>query len=611
MCGIVGAVAERNIVPILMEGLRRLEYRGYDSAGIAVLNGTEHLKRVRTVGKVKALQEAIDLSPTHGKLGIAHTRWATHGVPSERNAHPHISNDGLAIVHNGIIENHDELRADLQRLGYAFTSETDTEVIAHRIHHHLGTLGDLFKAVRATVAELEGAYALVVLSENDPDRLILAREGCPVVIGLGVEENFVASDVSALLPVTRRFMFLEEGDVAEVRRRSVRVIDRDGNSVERPVRDSELSADAAEKGQYKHFMLKEIHEQPRAIANTLQERVANGRLLEAAFGPAASEVFERTEHVHIVACGTSFHAGAVARYMIEQICKIPCSVEIASEYRYRNPVVPKNSLFVTISQSGETADTLAALRLAKQGGYLSSLAICNVPESSLVRESELVMLTRAGPEIGVASTKAFTTQLTALSMLVIAIAKHHSADAERERGLVQRLIELPGLVEKTLTLDPIIHKLALRFADKHHALFLGRGAMHPIAMEGALKLKEISYIHAEAYAAGELKHGPLALVDADMPVIAVAPNNDLLEKLKSNLMEVRARGGELIVFADPESGIAPSEGVTVIHLPRHVSYFQAPTVYTIPMQLLSYHVAILKGTDVDQPRNLAKSVTVE
>ncbi len=611
MCGIVGAVAERNIVPILMEGLRRLEYRGYDSAGIAVLNGTAHLKRVRTVGKVKMLQEALEQSPTHGKLGIAHTRWATHGVPSERNAHPHISKDGLAIVHNGIIENHDELRAELQRLGYSFTSETDTEVIAHRIHHHLGTLGDLFKAVRATVAELEGAYALVVLSEDDPDRLILAREGCPVVIGLGVEENFVASDVSALLPVTRRFMFLEEGDVAEVRRQSVRVLDRDGNTVERPVRDSELSADAAEKGQYEHFMLKEIHEQPRAIANTLQERVANGRLLEAAFGPAATEIFKRTEHVHIVACGTSFHAGAVARYMIEQICKIPCSIEIASEYRYRNPVVPKNSLFVTISQSGETADTLAALRLAKQAGYLSSLAICNVPESSLVRESELVMLTRAGPEIGVASTKAFTTQLTALSMLVVAIAKHHGADPERERGLVQRLIELPALVEKTLTLDPIIQRLALRFADKQHALFLGRGAMHPIAMEGALKLKEISYIHAEAYAAGELKHGPLALVDADMPVIAVAPNNDLLEKLKSNLMEVRARGGELIVFADPESGIEPSDGVTVIHLPKHVSYFQAPVIYTIPMQLLSYHVAILKGTDVDQPRNLAKSVTVE
>jgi len=611
MCGIVGAVAERNIVPVLMEGLRRLEYRGYDSAGVAVLNGTDKLKRVRTVGKVKMLQEAIEASPTAGKLGIAHTRWATHGVPSERNAHPHISEDGLAIVHNGIIENHEELRAELAKLGYSFTSETDTEVIAHRIHFHMKTVKDLFKAVRATVAELEGAYALAVISEHEPDRLILAREGCPVVVGLGVGENFVASDVAALLPVTRRFMFLEEGDVADVHRTSIKVLDREGNSVERLVRESELSADAAEKGQYRHFMLKEIHEQPRALANTLQERVANGRLLEQAFGPAAGEIFKRTEHVHIVACGTSSHAGAVARYFIEQICKIPCTIEIASEYRYRNPVVPRNSLFVTISQSGETADTLAALRLAKQAGYLSSLAICNAPESSLVRESELVMLTRAGPEIGVASTKAFTTQLAALSMLVIAIAKHHGSDAERERGLVQRLIELPGMMEKTLALDPVIHKLAERFADKHHALFLGRGALYPIAMEGALKLKEISYIHAEAYAAGELKHGPLALVDADMPVIAVAPNNDLLEKLKSNLMEVRARGGELIVFADPESGFESSDGVTVIEMPRHVSYFQAPAIYTIPLQLLSYHVAILKGTDVDQPRNLAKSVTVE
>jgi glucosamine--fructose-6-phosphate aminotransferase (isomerizing) len=611
MCGIVGAIAERNIVPILMEGLRRLEYRGYDSAGIAVLNGTQHLKRMRTVGKVKALQDALEQSPTDGNVGIAHTRWATHGVPSERNAHPHISHDGLAIVHNGIIENHDELREELKRLGYAFSSETDTEVIAHRIHHHLETVKDLFKAVRATVAELEGAYALAVVSESDPERIILAREGCPVVIGLGVEENFVASDVAALLPVTRRFMFLEEGDVAEIRRKSIRILDKEGSSVERPVKESELSAEAAEKGPYRHFMLKEIHEQPRAVADTLQERVANGRLLEAAFGPAATDVFKRTEHVHIVACGTSYHAASVARYLIEQICKLPCSVEIASEYRYRNPVVLKNSLFVTISQSGETADTLAALRLAKEAGYLSTLSICNVPESSLVRESELVMLTRAGPEIGVASTKAFTTQLAALSMLVIALAKHRGADAERERGLVSRLIELPSLIEKTLKLDPVIEELAKRFADKRHTLFLGRGVLHPVAMEGALKLKEISYIHAEAYAAGELKHGPLALVDADMPVITVAPNNDLLEKLKSNMMEVRARGGELIVFADPESGITPSDGVTVITMPKHVTYFQAPAVYTIPLQLLSYHVAILKGTDVDQPRNLAKSVTVE
>jgi glutamine---fructose-6-phosphate transaminase (isomerizing) len=611
MCGIVGAIAERNVVPILMEGLRRLEYRGYDSAGIAVLNGTAHLKRLRTVGKVKILQDAIDADPTHGKVGIAHTRWATHGVPSERNAHPHVSHDGLAIVHNGIIENHEELREDLKKLGYTFTSETDTEVIAHRVHHHLKSQKDLFKAVRATVAELEGAYALAVVSEAEPERIVLAREGCPVVIGLGVGENFVASDVAALLPVTRRFMFLEEGDVADIHRTSIKVLDKTGASADRPVRESELSADAAEKGQYRHFMLKEIHEQPRAVADTLAERVANGRLLEAAFGPAATAVFARVEHVHIVACGTSYHSGVVARYFIEQICKLPCSVEIASEYRYRNPVVPKNSLFVTISQSGETADTLAALRLAKQAGYLSSLAICNVPESSLVRESELVMLTRAGPEIGVASTKAFTTQLTALSMLVVALAKNRTADAERERSLVQRLIEIPALIEKTLTLDPVIYNLAKRFADKHHALFLGRGALSAIAMEGALKLKEISYIHAEAYAAGELKHGPLALVDADMPVITVAPNNDLLEKLKSNLQEVRARGGELIVFADPESGITPSEGVTVIQMPKHVSYFQAPIVYTVPLQLLAYHVAILKGTDVDQPRNLAKSVTVE
>jgi len=611
MCGIVGAVAERNVVPILIEGLQRLEYRGYDSAGIAVLNGSKHLMRLRTVGKVRMLEDALEQTPTNGKIGIAHTRWATHGVPSERNAHPHISRDGLAIVHNGIIENHEELRADLERRGYRFTSETDTEVIAHRIHYHLQTVEDLFKAVRATVAELEGAYALLVVSEHDPERLILARQGCPVVIGVGVNENFVASDVAALLPVTRRFIYLDEGDVAEVRRQTVRIIDRDGNSVERAVRESELTADAAEKGQYQHYMLKEIHEQPRALADTLSERVANGRLLEAAFGPAATEVFKRTQNVHIVACGTSFHAASVARYFVEQICKIPCAVDIASEYRYRSPLVPSQSLFVTISQSGETADTLAALRLAKHSGYLSTLAICNVPESSLVRESELVMLTRAGPEIGVASTKAFTTQLAALGMLVIALARHRGADAERERGLVSRLIELPGLVEKTLELDGVVQRLAERFANKHHALFLGRGPLYPIALEGALKLKEISYIHAEGYPAGELKHGPLALVDHDMPVVTVAPNNDLLEKLKSNLQEVRARGGELIVFADPESGLRSSDGVTVVEMPRHVTYVQAPVVYTIPLQLLAYHTAILRGTDVDQPRNLAKSVTVE
>jgi glucosamine--fructose-6-phosphate aminotransferase (isomerizing) len=431
------------------------------------------------------------------------------------------------------------------------------------------------------------------------------------VIGVGENENFVASDVAALLPVTRKFIFLDEGDVAEIRRHSIRVLDSAGAVAERPVRESSLSADAAEKGDYAHYMLKEICEQPRAIAQTLEERVAGGKLLEAAFGPLASEIFRRTEAVQIVACGTSYHAGAVAKYYVEQIARLPCWVEIASEYRYRNPVVPKNTLFVTISQSGETADTLAALRMAKQSGYLSSLSICNVPESSLVRESDLVLLTRAGPEIGVASTKAFTTQLAALNMLVIALAKFHGADAERERNLVQRLIEIPALVEKTLHLDDTIRELAKRFADKHHALFLGRGQMHPIAMEGALKLKEISYIHAEAYPAGELKHGPLALVDADMPVVTVAPNNDLLEKLKSNLQEVRARGGELYVFADPDSGIQSTEGVTVITMPKHVSHFQAPAVYTVPLQLLAYHCAILRGTDVDQPRNLAKSVTVE
>ena len=610
MCGIVGAVAERNVVPILMEGLRRLEYRGYDSAGLAVLkNGV--MRRQRRLGKVAELQAALNADPFEAPMGIAHTRWATHGAPAERNAHPHVSHDGLAIVHNGIIENHEQLRDELQSLGYAFTSDTDTECIAHRIHHHLKTKPSLFEAVRATVAELHGAYALAVMSQSNPDLIVLARCGCPVVIGIGENENFVASDVSALLPVTRRFMFLEEGDCAEIHKKSIRVLDQSGAVVHRPVKESELSADAAEKGPYPHYMLKEIHEQPRAVAQTLEERVANGRLLEAAFGPDATEIFRRTKAVHIVACGTSFHAGSVARYLIEQVCRIPCYVEIASEFRYRNPVVMPDTLFVTISQSGETADTLAALRLAKQEGFLSSLSICNVPESSLVRESDLVMLTRAGPEIGVASTKAFTTQIAALTMLVIALAKSRAPDADRERGLVQRLIEIPALIEKTLVLDGAMKKLAERFVDKHHALFLGRGILHPIAMEGALKLKEISYIHAEAYPAGELKHGPLALVDADMPVITVAPNNDLLEKLKSNLMEVRARGGELYVFADPDSGFVSSDGVNVITMPRHVTYLQAPIVYTVPLQLLSYHVAILRGTDVDQPRNLAKSVTVE
>ena len=611
MCGIVGAVAGRDVLPVLIEGLQRLEYRGYDSAGVALLEADGHVRRLRTVGKVARLREALEEAPAAGRLGIAHTRWATHGVPSERNAHPHVSRDGIAIVHNGIIENHEVLRGALAAQGYEFTSETDTEVIAHRVHHHYGAHGDLFAAVQATVRELHGAYALAVISERDPGVIVVARAGCPVVVGRGDGENFVASDVSALLPVTRRFQVLEEGDVAAIRRDGVRIVDQAGREVDRPLRDSELSADAVEKGDYAHYMLKEIHEQPRAIAQTLEERVAGGKLLEAAFGPAAADVLAGAEAVQIVACGTSWHAGSVARYFVEQVCRLPCWVDIASEFRYRNPVVPRNTLFVSISQSGETADTLAALRQAKQSGYLSTLAICNVPESSLVRESALVMLTRAGPEIGVASTKAFTTQLAALGMLVIALGKTHGMDRATERELVGLLLETPRLVEETLALDGEVRRLAATFVDKHHALFLGRGALAPVAMEGALKLKEISYIHAEAYAAGELKHGPLALVDADMPVIAVAPNNDLLEKLKSNLQEVRARGGELYVFADPESGIHESDGVHVITMPRHVSQFQAPIVYTVPLQLLAYHVATMRGTDVDQPRNLAKSVTVE
>ena len=611
MCGIVGAASTRNVLPVLIQGLERLEYRGYDSAGIAVLTQTDELVRVRAVGKVDQLREALADEPVEGVLGIAHTRWATHGVPSERNAHPHTSRDGLAIVHNGIIENHEELRQDLQEHGYVFTSDTDSEVIAHRIHMHSTRTASLLEAVRRTAVELHGAYALAVISERHPNLLVLARMGCPVVIGLGEGENFVASDVSALLPVTRNFVFLEEGDVAEVRPTSVLIKDRHGRAVTRAPRISALSSASSEKGDYPHFMLKEIHEQAQAVAQTLEERVAGGKLLAAAFGPAAIAVLKRTKAVQIVACGTSWHAGLVARYWIEQICRIPCSVDIASEFRYRDPVAMENTLFVTISQSGETADTLAGLRLAKQLGYLSTLAICNVPESSLVRESQLTMLTRAGPEIGVASTKAFTTQLAALGMLCIALGKHHNLTSEAEHRLVNRLLEIPRLIDEVLTIEPQIAELAKCFVNKHHALFLGRGTLSAIAMEGALKLKEISYIHAEAYPAGELKHGPLALVDADMPVVTVAPNNELLDKLKGNLQEVRARGGELYVFADPGAGFTASDGVTILSMPRHVSAFQAPIIYTIPMQLLAYHVAVQRGEDVDRPRNLAKSVTVE
>src|ERR1700675_2239444 len=609
MCGIVGVVAERNSVPILMEGLRRLEYRGYDSAGIAVIEDGR-VTRLRTLGKVKILQDALDSAPMGGHVGIAHTRWATHGVPATHNAHPHISRGGIAIVHNGIIENHEALRAELKGLGYSFTSETDTEVIAHRIHHPLGASAELLEAVRKTVAELQGAYALAVVCEADPECIVVAREGCPVVIGLGIDENFVASNVAALLPVTRRFMFLDDGDVAEIRRKSITILDSRGARSFRAVRESDLPADAVERGQYRHFMLKEIHEQPRAIAQTLEERVAGGKLLDAAFGPSAQQIFKQVKAVHIAACGTSFPAGLVASYFIEQICRIPARIEIASEYRYRDPVITPDTLFVTISQSGETADTLAALRNAKRAQYLSTLTICNVAESSMVRESDLVLLTRAGPEIGVASTKAFTTQDRDLAMLTIALAKN-GPNSGQEAALVSQLLQLPGLVEKTLKLDETIRGLAEVFAEKRHALFLGRGPLQAIAMEGALKLKEISYIHAEGYAAAELKHGPLALVDEDMPVVAVAPSNELLEKLKSNLHEVRARGGKLFVFADPNSGMHSEDGITVIRMPAHATALQAPIVFAIPMQLLAYHVAVLKGTDVDQPRNLAKSLTVE
>lgn len=610
MCGIVGGTGERNVVPILMEGLRRLEYRGYDSAGLAV-RADDGVQRRRAMGKVAQLQAVLDQEPIEGRTGIAHTRWATHGVPSRANAHPHISGPDLAIVHNGIIENHDELRADLKAKGYEFTSDTDTEVIAHRIHLHMQTEPDLEQAVRKTVPELDGAYALVVMSKDEPGKLILAREGCPVVIGLGIGENFVASDVAALLPVTRKFKFLEEGDIAVITREGVEITDLAGNHVERPETESELTADAVERGRFRHYMQKEIHEQSRAVAETLSERIADGRVLDAALGPTAATLLPKIKAVHIVACGTSYHAGLVARYWIEEHCNLPCSVEIASEYRYRKVVVPDSALFITVSQSGETADTLAALRKAKESGYLTSMAICNVPESSLVRESDLVLMTRAGPEIGVASTKAFTTQLTAFAMFTLMLGRHNGLDSEHERVLTQQLLELPGLIEQVLTLDEPIEKMSGHFAEHHHALFLGRGAQNPVAMEGALKLKEISYIHAEAYPAGELKHGPLALVDEDMPIITVAPNDDLLEKLKSNLQEVRARGGQLFVFADPNVHFDEGDGVFIMRMPVHIEDFQAPILYTLPLQLLSYHVAVLKGTDVDQPRNLAKSVTVE
>jgi len=610
MCGIVGAVAQRDVVPILIEGLKRLEYRGYDSAGVVVLDDDNALDRVRAPGKVREVEALAREQRLHGSSGIAHTRWATHGKPTKANAHPHICRNTVAVVHNGIIENHEALRAVQRGAGYEFTSETDTEVIVHQIHYHLAAGQGLLAAVQATVGELHGAYALGVVSNTDPGVLVAARRGSPLVIGVGIGEHFIASDVAALIPVTQRFIFLEDGDVAEIRRDRLTIYDAAGATVERPLKISELTNDAVERGQYRHYMLKEIFEQPRALAETLEGRLSGNSVLEAAFGLGAKEIFDKVQGVHIIACGTSFHAAQVARYWFESLAGIPCSVEVASEFRYRRPVVRRNSLVVAISQSGETADTLAALQEAKLRGFGASLAICNVPESSLVRTADLALMTRAGPEIGVASTKAFTTQLVSLLMLVIVLGRRHDLSAATEADLVKQLISVPGRIEQALALDGEIKQLAEYFADKHHALFLGRGTQYPVAMEGALKLKEISYIHAEAYPAGELKHGPLALVDADMPVIAVAPNNDLLEKLKSNLHEVKARGGQLIVFADESVDVESDPQVRLFKI-GSVPDPIAPIVFTIPLQLLAYHVAVLKGTDVDQPRNLAKSVTVE
>lgn len=610
MCGIVGAVAQRDVTPILLEGLKRLEYRGYDSAGVAVLGNKNRLQRIRVTGKVKKLEDALAREALYGLTGIAHTRWATHGKPSPSNAHPHVCRGEVALVHNGIIENHEELRTRQGDAGYEFTSETDTEVVVNQVHHHMKRGQDLLGAVMDTVQELDGAYALGVIATSEPNRLIAARRGSPLVIGVGIGEHFIASDVFALLPVTQRFIFLEDGDVADIGRKTITIYDACRKQVHRPIKVSELTAEAADKSGYRHYMLKEIFAQPRAVAETLDGRIAEGRVLEEAFGANAASVLDKIRSVHIVACGTSYHAGLIARYWMEAIAGLPCPVEVASEFRYRRPVVLPDTLFVSISQSGETADTLAALHEAKQRGYAHTLAICNVPESSLTRESELVLMTRAGPEIGVASTKSFTTQLVALMLLVIVLARRSGLTVEDEHALVAQLESLPGKLNAVLELNDQIETLAEQFANKHHALYLGRGSLYPVAMEGALKLKEISYIHAEAYPAGELKHGPLALVDDDMPVVAIAPNDGLLEKLKSNLQEVRARGGKLYVFADPAAGVKNSAGVQVLNV-APIEDPIAPVIYTVPLQLFAYHVAVLKGADIDQPRNLAKSVTVE
>ena len=608
MCGIVGGVTQRNVVPILLEGLQRLEYRGYDSAGLAVVHDGK-IECQRSTGRVAEL--TIKSADTNGQTGIAHTRWATHGVPSERNAHPHLSKGRIAVVHNGIIENYEALRTDLTAAGYVFTSDTDTEVIAHLIHSHYVQGKTLLSATQASLHQLVGAYAIGVIAADNPDQLICARRGSPLLLGVGIEEHFIASDVSALLPVTRRMVYLEEGDVVELGRRQYQVFDAHGRPVTRPIVVSEMSNESVQLGKYRHYMQKEIHEQPQALADTLESVCNSQSLVPGIFGAEASTVFADINHVLILACGTSYHSGLVARYWLEEIAGVSCTVEVASEYRYRSSVPNPRSLVVVISQSGETADTQAALNHAKSLGHTHTLAICNVAESALVRLCKLRILTRAGPEIGVASTKAFTTQLAALFLLTLVLTKQRGRlSHEQEMAHLQDLRHLPSAVQKVLDLEPIIAKLAEQFANKHNALFLGRGMHYPIAMEGALKLKEISYIHAEAYPAGELKHGPLALVDKDMPVISVAPNDALLEKLKSNLQEVRARGGELFVFADADTHIATAEGIHIIQMPEHAGLL-SPILHTIPLQLLSYYVALQKGTDVDKPRNLAKSVTVE
>ena len=609
MCGIVGGVAQRNVVPILMEGLRRLEYRGYDSAGLAVISN-QQIFRKRALGKVKGLETLLESDPISGNTGIAHTRWATHGKPSTANAHPHICRHKVAVVHNGIIENHEQLREQQIQNGYEFTSQTDTEVIVHEVYDAMRSQGGLLNAVMQSVKKLEGAYALGIISSDEPGTLVACRKGSPLVIGIGIGEYFIASDVAALLPVTQRFIFLEDGDIAAIKIDELIIYDVNQNVVTRPIKESLLTADSVEKGEYRHYMLKEIFEQPFAISQALEGRFINGRLQENSFGHNATEVFNQIKSIQILACGTSFHAGLVARYWFEELARVPCNIEVASEFRYRNPVLAPDTLIVTISQSGETADTLAALQEAKNLGAKYSLVICNVAESSLIRESDLVLMTRAGPEIGVASTKAFTTQLVALMMLVIAVGRRFQLTEQLENKITSELFSLPGKIEKALQLNDEIKILSEQFSEKQHALFLGRGTHYPIAMEGALKLKEISYIHAEAYPAGELKHGPLALIDADMPVITVAPNNSLLEKLKSNMQEVSARGGQLIVFMDENLVSQADENVQILKMPQ-VENEISPIVYTIPLQLLSYHVAVLKGTDVDQPRNLAKSVTVE